>query len=70
VPLKKSAKNSGHYSAEFKARVALEVLSGAHTISELASKHKVHPNMIEQWKRKAQESVHELFAKKNELQAG
>jgi len=54
------------FSAEFKARVALEALSGAHTMAELASKHKVHPNMIGQWKRKAQESLPELFAKNNE----
>jgi len=54
------------FSAEFKARVALEALSGAHTMAELASKHKVHPNMIAQWKRKAQESLPDLFAKKSD----
>ncbi len=52
------------FSAEFKARVALEALSGAHTMAELAAKHDVHPNMISQWKRKAQESLPELFSKK------
>jgi transposase len=54
------------FSAEFKARVALEALSGAYTMAELASRHKVHPNMIAQWKRKAQESLPDLFAKKGE----
>ena len=39
------------FSADFKARVALEALSGAYTMAELSSKHKVHPNMISQWKR-------------------
>ena len=29
------------FSAEFKARVALEALSGAHTMSELSAKHGV-----------------------------
>ena len=53
------------FSAEFKARVALEALSGAHTIAELASRHKVHPNMIAQWKRKAQEVLPDLFARKS-----
>ena len=52
------------FSAEFKARVALEALSGAHTMAELSAKHDVHPNMISQWKRKVQESLPELFAKK------
>ena len=54
------------FSAEFKARVALEALSGAHTMAELAAKHDVHPNMIAQWKRKAQESLPDVFAKKTD----
>jgi transposase len=52
------------FSAEFKAKVALEALSGAFTLAELSAKHNVHPNMIAQWKRKAQESLPELFARK------
>lgn len=57
-----------NHSAEFKARVALEALSGAHTIAELSAKHGVHPNMIAQWKRKAMEGLPELFARKGERQ--
>jgi transposase len=52
------------FSADFKARVALDALSGAHTLAELSAKHDVHPNMIAQWKRKAQESLPDVFAKK------
>ena len=52
------------FSAEFKARVALEALSGAHTMSELSAKHGVHPNMISQWKRRVQEYLPELFSRK------
>ena len=51
------------FSAEFKARVALEALSGAYTMAELAAKHDVHPNMISQWKRKVKESLPEVFSK-------
>jgi len=61
-------KKRRNYSADFKARVALEALSGAHTLAELSSKHKVHPNMIAQWKRKAQEGLPDLFARKNARQ--
>lgn len=50
------------FSAEFKARVALEALSGAYTLSELSARHNVHPNMIAKWKRKAQEKLPEVFA--------
>lgn len=34
------------YSAEFKAKVALEAIKGTKTINELASQHEVHPNQI------------------------
>ena len=35
-----------HYSSEFKAKVALESVKGAMTLSELSQKFEVHPNMI------------------------
>ncbi len=31
------------YSAEFKAKVAIEAIRGEQTLSELAAKHGVHP---------------------------
>ncbi len=52
------------FSAEFKARVALEALVGDKTLAELAARHDVHPNMIAQWKRQAKESLPEAFAGK------
>jgi transposase len=56
------------YSAKLKARVAVEALSGAYTLAELAKKHDVHPNMITQWKKQALERLPELFARKGERQ--
>jgi transposase len=50
-----------NFSAEFKAKVALEALIGDQT---LAARHEVHPNMIAQWKRQAKESLPDVFAKK------
>ena len=49
------------YSAEFKARVALDAIRGEQTLSELAAKHGVHPNLISQWKRQAIERMASLF---------
>ena len=34
------------FTADFKARVALEALRGDKTIQEIATKHKVHPNQV------------------------
>ena len=54
------------YSAEYKAKVALEALKGESTVHELAARFEVHPNMITQWKRQAVERMDTLFATKAE----
>ena len=38
-----------NHDAGFKARVALEAVKGARTVSELAAEYGVHPTMIHQW---------------------
>jgi transposase len=52
------------YAAEFKAKVALEAMKGEETLSQLASRFEVHPNMIAQWKRQAMEGMADVFSKK------
>ncbi len=37
-----------NHDAAFKARVALETVTGERTVSELAAEHGVHPTMIRQ----------------------
>ena len=49
------------YSSKFKATVALEAIRGLRTINEIASEYGVHPNQISQWKKKALESLPDLF---------
>ena len=51
-----------HYSAEFKARVALEALKGLKTVNELASTYGAHPTQIAHWKHRLQKAMPELFA--------
>jgi transposase len=50
------------FSAEFKARVALEALRGDKTVQELAAKHEVHPNQVSAWKRQALDGLSEVFS--------
>lgn len=54
-------KTRRRFTAEFKARVALEAIRGERTISELATKHQLHPNQITQWKRQAIENLAKAF---------
>ena len=52
------------FSADFKAKVALEALKGEQTLAELATRFDLHPNMIAQWKRQATEGMVEVFSSK------
>ncbi len=50
------------FTAEFKARVALDALRGDKTIQEIAARHKVHPNQVSAWKRQAMEGLGAIFS--------
>jgi transposase len=50
------------YSADFKAKVALEALRGELTTAQLATKHGIHPTMVGEWKRQALEGLTAVFA--------
>jgi len=52
------------FAPDFKAKVALEALAGEHTLAELAAKHDIHPNLVQQWRRHAKESMPDLFSGK------
>ena len=59
------SKKRRRFTAEFKARVALDALSGELTISELSSKYGVHPNQISTWKQQAKEGIVQSFSVKS-----
>ncbi len=52
------------FSAEFKAKVALEAIKGHETIAELATRHELHPTQIAAWKREAVEKLAQVFVEK------
>jgi transposase-like protein len=55
-------KQRNHYSAEFKAKVALAAIRGQQTINEIASIYAVHPNQVMQWKKQALATLPETFS--------
>ena len=55
-----------NFTADFKAKVALEALRGDKTIQEIATRHKVHPNQVSTWKRQAVDGLGEVFSNGSE----
>ena len=51
------------FTAEYKAKVALEAIQGQRTIAELATRHELHPNLITQWKRQLVNRAAEVFGR-------
>jgi transposase len=58
------------YSAEFKAKVAIDALRGELTTSQLATKHGVHQTMVGEWKRQAVAGLVAVFSGKGEAKEG
>ena len=50
------------YSADLKAKIAIEAVKGQRTIQEIASHYGVHPNQVTQWKKQLLESAAEAFS--------
>src|SRR6185503_15411873 len=56
------------YSADFKAKVALEALRGEVTTAQLATKHGIHQTMVSEWKKQAVEGLTTVFSGRSEAQ--
>ena len=54
------------YDSKFKSRVALEALRGELTVADIAGKYQIHPNQVQQWKKKLMEGASEIFQSKAE----
>ena len=51
------------FSAEFKARIALEAARGVKTVGTIADENELHPVQVSQWKKELLDSVHLVFEK-------
>ena len=49
------------YSADFKAKVALEALKAEMTVAQIAQKHDVHPNQVTEWRRQLLDRASDVF---------
>ena len=56
-------KNRRNFTAEFKARVALEAARGVKTVNEIAAEHELHPVQVSQWKKELIEGAATVFAR-------
>jgi transposase-like protein len=50
------------YSADLKAKIAVEAVKGQRTIQEIASQYGIHPSQVTQWKKQLVESAAEIFS--------
>lgn len=57
----KSVRTRRQFTPAFKAKIALEALTGERTISELATQHKIHPNQVAQWRKQLVEQASSAF---------
>jgi len=49
------------YSAEYKAKVVLEVLQGERELGEIAASNGINPNMIRNWKKEFMANASRVF---------
>ena len=49
------------YSAEMKAKIAMEAVKGQRTVQEIAGHYGVHPSQVAQWKRQVVENLPKIF---------
>ncbi len=50
------------FTADFKAKVALEALRGDKTIQEIAARYKVRPTQVTAWKPQAMDGLGTVFS--------
>ena len=57
------SKTRRNHGSAFKAKVALEALKGEQTVTEIASKHGLHPTLVNEWKRQLADGASAIFEK-------
>ena len=50
-----------HYTAEFKAKIVLEILQGERELGEVAKEYSINPNLIRKWRTTFLERASQVF---------
>ena len=53
------------YTADFKAKIALEAIRETKTVAQLAAEYGVHPNMVTKWKQAALAALPDAFRRED-----
>lgn len=53
------------YTSQFKSAVALELIKGEETLSQICSKYEIHTTQAVKWKKRAIEGMKEIFENKS-----
>lgn len=61
--------NRRQYSAEFKAKVVLQVLMGEKTSSEICRSHKLHASVLNRWRKEFLDHATTIFEADSEHEA-
>lgn len=60
-----SEKKRQSFSADFKAKVALEAIHSVKTLNEISQEYGVHPVQVSTWKKELQQQASTLFVQKD-----
>ena len=63
ISYNESMNKRNHYSAEFKTKVVLEILSEESTINQIAAQYGISPVVLSRWKKEFLERASEVFKK-------
>ena len=59
-----------NHSVQFKAKVALAALRGDRTLAQLAEQFDVHPNQIQEWKKRLMDGAGDVFSRSSQGDGG